>query len=93
MKKYKLNFVCPDCGHTQLTKATYGVIMYDRINRIEDDNGLIYAPAEADDYDIDYSDSYMVEIVCDHCTFVVGDDTPEALDWLTEHHMVEEMQE
>lgn len=88
MKTKKINFVCPECGSTELVmlqeaQETVGIVEID-----EADGGeQWFVPGEVIESDVVDTFDYG----CQDCDFSIGATGTQAIAWLHEHGMIEDV--
>lgn len=89
MKTQHINFVCPQCGGTDLeiTKEVIETYEVSEIDTFEDRSWLV----SGDVIDSEVGDT--VEVACGSCGHVIAHTQEDAINWLEKEGMIEDAQD
>jgi hypothetical protein len=89
-EKTKVNFVCPECGHTRIKEIRQAIIATYITGVAESNTEFEYKPIT--DRDVAWDESEWLSTECAGCGYRLRGTDEEMIKWLNERNMLTEEQ-
>ena len=83
--KNKINFVCPECGHTRIKEIRQAIV----VSFITDARDTEFEYKPITDRDVDWDSSEWLSTECAQCGYRLRGTDEDIIKWLKERGMIE----